>query len=822
MAAAVAALPGKLPRKPPPPPPPPSPPNSTFPRYPRSLAAHPALSSSHPSDVSALLAAAARAGDLRLGRALHRRLLRGDLLDRDAVVANSLLTVYSRCGAVASARNVFDGMRGLRDIVSWTAMASCLARNGAERGSLLLIGEMLESGLLPNAYTLCAAAHACFPHELYCLVGGVVLGLVHKMGLWGTDVAVGSALIDMLARNGDLASARKVFDGLIEKTVVVWTLLISRYVQGECAEEAVELFLDFLEDGFEPDRYTMSSMISACTELGSVRLGLQLHSLALRMGLASDACVSCGLVDMYAKSNIGQAMDYANKVFERMPKNDVISWTALISGYVQSGVQENKVMALFGEMLNESIKPNHITYSSILKSYASISDHDSGRQVHAHVIKSNQASAHTVGNALVSMYAESGCMEEARRVFNQLYERSMIPCITEGRDFPLDHRIVRMDVGISSSTFASLISAAASVGMLTKGQQLHAMSLKAGFGSDRFISNSLVSMYSRCGYLEDACRSFNELKDRNVISWTSMISGLAKHGYAERALSLFHDMILTGVKPNDVTYIAVLSACSHVGLVREGKEYFRSMQRDHGLIPRMEHYACMVDLLARSGLVKEALEFINEMPLKADALVWKTLLGACRSHDNIEVGEIAAKNVIELEPRDPAPYVLLSNLYADAGLWDEVARIRSAMRDNNLNKETGLSWMEVENTTHEFRAGDTSHPRAQDIYGKLDTLVRQIKGMGYVPDTSIVLHDMSDELKEQYLLQHSEKIAVAFGLITTSAPKPIRIFKNLRVCADCHSAIKYMSKATRREIILRDSNRFHRMKDGECSCGEYW
>ncbi|KAF0924627.1 hypothetical protein E2562_010230 [Oryza meyeriana var. granulata] len=511
MAPALTALPAKLPPQPSPPPPPP---NSTSPRYSKPLAAHPALSSSHPSDLSALLAAAARAGDLRLGRALHRRILRGDLLDRDAVVANSLLTLYSRCGAVAAARNMFDGMRGLRDIVSWTAMASCLARNGAERESLRLLGEMLESGLLPNAYTLCAAAHACFSHELYRLAGGVVLGLVHKIGFWGTDVSVGSAMIDMLARNGDLASARQVFDELIEKTIVVWTLLISRYVQAECAEEAVELFLDFLEDGFEPD--------------------------------------------------------------------------------------------------------------------------------------------------------------------------------------------------------------------------------------------------------------------------------------------------------------------SHVGLVKQGKEYFRSMQRDHGLIPRMEHHACMVDLLARSGLVEEALEFINEMPLKADALVWKTLLGACRTHDHIEIGETAAKNVIELEPRDPAPYVLLSNLYVDAGLWDEVARIRSAMRDRNLNKETGLSWMEVENTTHEFRAGDTSHPRAQDIYAKLDTLIRKIKGMGYAPDTSIVLHDMSDELKEQYLLQHSEKIAVAFGLITTSAPKPIRIFKNLRVCADCHSAIKYMSKATRREIVLRDSNRFHRMKDGKCSCGEYW
>jgi len=302
-----------------------------------------------------------------------------------------------------------------------------------------------------------------------------------------------------------------------------------------------------------------------------------------------------------------------------------------------------------------------------------------------------------------------------------------------------------------------------------------------------------------------------------------MISGLAKHGYAERALELFHDMISAGVKPNDVTYIAVLSACSHSGLVKEGKEHFRMMQKDHGLIPRMEHYACMVDLLGRSGLVKEALDFINEMPWKADTLVWKTLLGACKTHNNMDVGEIAAKHIIELEPQDPAPYVLLSNLYADAGLWDQVARIRSAMRNKNLMKETGLSWMHVENTIHEFRAGDTSHPQAEEIYTKLDKLIRDIKGMGYVPNTSIVLHDMPDELKEQFLLQHSEKIAVAFGLIScTSATKPIRIFKNLRVCADCHSALKYVSKATGREIILRDSNRFHMMKDGECSCREYW
>ncbi|KAL6624693.1 hypothetical protein ACP70R_032014 [Stipagrostis hirtigluma subsp. patula] len=834
MATARSALPANFPPPPasPSPRPPRAPTAATSPRRRKSLAtATPAeLVALQPSEAAALLTAAARARDLRLGRALHARLLRaGSLLEADAVVANSLLTLYSKCGAVAAARSVFDGMRGgPRDLVSWTAMASCLARSGAEDEALRLFAGLLEEGLLPNAFTLCAAAQACFAGELFYLAGDAILGFVFKTGFWGTDVSVGCALIDMFAKNGDLVAARLVFDGLIERTVVVWTLLITRYVQGDYPDKALELFLDMLENGFQPDQYTMSSMLSACTELGSFRLGQQLHSLALRLGLVSDSCVICGLVDMYSKSHTGQLMQNARKVFEQMPKHNVMSWTALLSGYVQCGLLDNKVIALFCEMLKEGIRPNHITYSSMLKACANLSDQYSGRQIHAHCIKSSLASVNVVGNALVSMYLESGCMGEARRAFDQLYEKNMVSfsCDFDGdgrSNTSKDYHIESMDVGISTFTFASLISAAASVGLLTKGQQLHALSLKAGFGLDRGIGNSLVSMYSRCGYLEDACQAFDEMNDHNVISWTSMISGLAKHGHAERALALFQDMISAGVKPNDVTYIAVLSACSHAGLVKEGKEHFRLMQKDHGLIPRMEHYACVVDLLGRSGLVEEALDFIYKMPCKADALVWKTLLGACKTHDNMEIGEIAANHVIELEPQDPAPYVLLSNLYADAGLWEEVARIRSLMREKNLSKETGLSWMHVENTIHEFRAGDTSHPRAEEIYSKLDTLIREIKGMGYVPDTSIVLHDMPDELKEQCLLQHSEKIAVAFGLIScTSATKPIRIFKNLRVCADCHSALKYVSKATGKEIILRDSNRFHRMKNGKCSCGEYW
>uniref|UniRef100_A0ACD5TKJ4 Uncharacterized protein n=1 Tax=Avena sativa TaxID=4498 RepID=A0ACD5TKJ4_AVESA len=298
MVSTLTALPARLPPLPPPPPP-----HQTSHRNLNPLTANLALSSGQPSEAASLLAAAARAGDLRLGRALHRRLLRTEFLDTDAVVANSLLTMYSKCGHVCAAHRVFEGMRGLRDLVSWTAMAFCLARNGQEHEALRMIGEMLESGLRPNAFTLCAAARACFPRELLRSTGGVVLGLVLKTGFWGTDISVGCALIDMFARNGDLVTARKVFDGLIERTVVVWTLMITRYVQGGCIGEAVELFLVMLEDGFEPDGYTMSSMVSACAEFGSVRLGQQLHSLAFRLGLVSDSCVSCGLVDIFNHLN---------------------------------------------------------------------------------------------------------------------------------------------------------------------------------------------------------------------------------------------------------------------------------------------------------------------------------------------------------------------------------------------------------------------------------------------------------------------------------------------------------------------------------------
>lgn len=301
-----------------------------------------------------------------------------------------------------------------------------------------------------------------------------------------------------------------------------------------------------------------------------------------------------------------------------------------------------------------------------------------------------------------------------------------------------------------------------------------------------------------------------------------MITGFAKHGFASKALNMFDQMIKAGAKPNEVTFVAVLSACSHVGMVSEGKKHFDSMVKEYGLVPRMEHYACMVDLLGRSGSLVEALEFINSMPILANSLVWRTLLGASLLHGDTEIGEKAAKMVIKQDPNDPASYTLLSNLYASEGQWENVQKIRTDMKDKNLRKEAGCSWIESNNRVHKFLVGDTSHAQAPAIYKKLDEVICEIREMGYVPNTDLVRHDLEEEQKEPYLLQHSEKIAVAYGLISTPRSKPIRIFKNLRICGDCHTAMKYISQATSREIIVRDSNRFHHFRDGSCSCRDYW
>ncbi|KAF7836475.1 pentatricopeptide repeat-containing protein [Senna tora] len=786
----------------------------------------------HLVNSSLLLKACIRSRNFHLGKLIHHKLIDSGL-HLDSVLLNSLISLYSKCGDWETALSIFQSMGdGRRDLVSWSAMISCFANNNMEFDALVTFLDMLENGLYPNEYCFTAVIRSC-SNANYASIGRGIFGFVLKTGYFDSDVCVGCALIDMFVKgSSDMDSARLVFEKMRERNVVTWTLMITRFAQLGCPGDAIDYFFNMLLSGYKPDRFTLTSVLSACAELKWLKLGQQLHSWVIRSGLASDVCVGCSLVDMYAKCAADGSIENSRKVFDSMPDHNVMSWTALITGYVQGDGQDQEAIKLFCDMLQGHIAPNHFTFSSVLKACANLPDLCFGEQLHAQAFKLGLSSVNCVGNSLINMYARSGRMECARKSFDILFEKNLVSYNTivdayaktsdSEEAFEFFHEIEHTGIGANSFTFASLLSGAASIGAIGKGEQIHARVLKSGFGSDQCINNALVSMYSRCGNIEAALQVFSDMGDRNVISWTSIITGFAKHGFVTKALKMFYEMLETGVKPNEVTYIAVLSACSHAGLIDEGWRHFNSMYEIHGVVPRMEHYACMVDLLGRSGSLSEAIEFINSMPFKADALVWRTFLGSCQVHGNTELGEHAAKMILEQQPNDPAAYILLSNLYASEGHWEEVAAIRKNMKQRNLIKEAGCSWIEVENQVHKFHVGDTSHPQAQKIYDELNELAVRIKKVGYVPNTDFVLHDVEDEQKEQYLFQHSEKIAVAFALISTPTSKPIRVFKNLRVCGDCHAAIKYISLVTGREIVVRDANRFHHFKEGICSCNDYW
>ncbi|KAF8041808.1 hypothetical protein BT93_A0415 [Corymbia citriodora subsp. variegata] len=732
---------------------------------------------SHPDllTFSLLLKSCIRSRAFALGRRVHGALAQSRL-EPDSVILNSLISLYSKSSDWAEAERIFGDMGNKRDLVSWSSMISCYANNHMEFEAVDTFVRMLEDDFFPNDYCFAAVIRACSVPE-NASTGETVFGFIIKSGYLDSDVCVGCALIDLFAKGShDLVSARKVFEKMPERNVVAWTLMMTRCTQLGCPKEAVDLFLDMLMSGPAPDRFTLTAVLSACSELELLPLGVQLHSWVIRSGLALDVCVGCSLVDMYVKSVDSGSLHDSRKVFDRMQDHNVMSWTAIITGYAQSEENEEAIK-LFWEMMK-------------------------------------------------------GHMEDAQRAFDALFEKNLVSYNTlvdahaksleSNEAFELLHEIEERGIGTSAFTFASLLSGAACVGAIGKGEQIHARMVKSGLDSNLCISNALISMYSRCGNIEAAFRVFSETREKNIITWTAMITGFAKHGFGTRALDTFHKMLDAGVRPNEITYVAVLSSCSHVGLVSDGWRHFRSMYTEHGIMPRTEHYACMVDLLGRSGSLVEALQFINSMPFRADTLVWRTFLGACRVQGNVELAKQAAAMIFEQEPDDPTTYILLSNIYASAGLWEDAAAIRKKMKLKNLTKEASCSWIEVKNTVHKFYVADASHPRAREIYDELDQLASRIKKLGYVPNTEFVLHDVEEGQKEQYLLQHSEKIAVVYGLISTSSPKSIRVFKNLRICGDCHSAIKYISMETGRSIVVRDANRFHHFMDGTCSCNDYW
>eukprot|EP01018_Ginkgo_biloba_P003195 Gb_11222 [translate_table: standard] len=570
------------------------------------------------------------------------------------------------------------------------------------------------------------------------------------------------------------------------------------------------------------------SLLQTFIDLKALADGKRVHAHMIETGFEPDVYLATKLVVMYVKC--GSPID-ALQVFDKMPARNLVSWTAMIGGYAQLGHGKEAWM-LFHLMKREGIKPNQFTFGSVLKACATASGLEQGKQVHTCSIKTGFESNVFVSCALIDMYAKGGSLVSAGKVFDEIPELNVVSWnamiagyVKHGQSNQALQIFRQMQLGgfkADQATFASVLDTCSGLAALEPGKQIHAHIFRCGFESNVVVGNALVDMYAKCGSIEYARHVFDKMHQRDVVSWSAMIAGYGRHGRGKEAVKAFEQMQWAGVKPDHITFVALLAACSHAGLADEGWYYFDSMRRDHYITPTAEHYACIVDLLGRAGHLDKAHDLINKMPFEPDAAVWGALLGACRVQVNLELAKIAAEQLFKLEPHVAGSYVALSNIYAVAGRWEEVNKVRKMMKDRRVKKEPGCSWMDVNNNVHSFLVGDRTHPQIEQIYSKLEKLTVEMKAAGYVPDTNYVLHDVAEEQKERILSCHSEKLAIAFGLISTSPGTTIRIVKNIRVCGDCHSATKVISKIVRREILLRDGNRFHLFKDGFCSCGDYW
>ncbi|XP_052205498.1 pentatricopeptide repeat-containing protein At1g56690, mitochondrial [Diospyros lotus] len=687
------------------------------------------------------------------------------------VSANSRISWYARLGQIENARTVFDEIP-FKSVASWNSIVAGYFQNKQPREARRLFDSMLERNTVS----------------------------------W-------NGLLSGYVKNRMVKEARKVFDEMPERNVVSWTAMVRGYVEEGLISEAESLFWQMPEKNV----VSWTVMLGGLIQVGRVDEARRLFD----MMPVKDVVARTNMIGGYCQEG---RMVEARELFDGMPRRNVISWTTMVSGYAQN--QQVDVARKLFEVMPEK---NEVSWTAMLMGYTHCGRIEEASELFDAIpVKSVIAC-----NAMILGFGQNGEVFKARKIFDRMRERddgtwSAMIKVYERKGFELEalnlfSLMQRKGVRANFPCLVSILSVCATLASLDHGRQVHAQLFRSQFDSDVYVSSVLITMYIKCGDLVKAEQVFDKFPHKDTVMWNAMITGYAQHGLGEEALKVFNEMHTSGIAGDDVTFIGVLSACSYTGKVQEGLEIFESLETKYLVDPKSEHYACVVDLLGRAGRLNEAMNLIEKMPVEPDAIVWGSLMGSCRTHMNMDLAEVAAKKLLQLEPRNAGPYILLSNLYASRGRWADVAELRKCMRSRKVSKKPGCSWIEVEKKVHMFTGGESMpHPEHSMIMRMLEKLGGLLREAGYSPDATFVLHDLDEEEKVHSLGHHSEKLAVAYGLIKVHKGMPIRVMKNLRVCGDCHSAIKLIAKVTGREIILRDANRFHHFKDGSCSCRDYW
>nr|XP_043614438.1 pentatricopeptide repeat-containing protein At1g34160 [Erigeron canadensis] len=528
------------------------------------------------------------------------------------------------------------------------------------------------------------------------------------------------------------------------------------------------------------------------------------------------------------------ALPYALHIFHHIPSPITNDWNAVIRGHAQSHQPLHAVTFYRHGLRLLTCKPDALTCSFTLKACARALASDEGTQLHSQVIRFGFVADVLLQTTLLDVYAKSGFLDNACKLFDEMSVRdvtcwnAIIAGLAQGNRpqeaLELFKRMRGVGFEPNEVTVLGALSACAQLGTVQEGENVYEYIKSRKLDMNEQVCNVVIDMFGKCGYVGMAYRVFNDMRcKKTLVTWNTMIMVLGMNGEGVEALQVFDSMSQEGFSPDNVSYLAALCACNHAGMVDDGVKLFETMLKDGSVIPNIKHYGTMVDLLGRSGRLKEAYDIINSIPITPDVVLWQTLLGACKTYRNVEMAEKASRKLVEMGSRSDGDFVLLSNVYASQRRWKDVGQVRKTMRDNEVKKVPGFSYIDVNGSIHKFVNGDQSHSNMDEIYKKLEEMMCRIMEHGYVAETDYVLHDIGLEEKENALSYHSEKLAVAFGLISSTSDEDlIRVNKNLRICGDCHEVMKLVSKVYEREIIVRDRARFHRFKDGSCSCKDYW
>ncbi|XP_024018557.1 LOW QUALITY PROTEIN: pentatricopeptide repeat-containing protein At4g02750 [Morus notabilis] len=770
-----------------------------------------------------------------------------EIPERNIASWNSMITGYCRCGMMSKAREVFDQMEE-KNYVSWMVMISGYVETSEYREAWGLFLMMLRCGMRPDQAIFVVALSAVTGVKAHRLVESLRTFSV-KIG-YEDDVVVGMTVLNAYTRSGSLDSAIKFFETMPERNEYTWSTMIAAFSQRGRLNDALSLYERATEKGVA----TRTTMMAAYARSGNIHEARHMFDEIINPSVVTWNAIIAG----YAQNGM---LEEAKDMFMRVPLHNSASWAALISGFAQSG-QYIEALNLFAELHRSGTDLSRSCFTIVLFACTKSGDVEIGQQIHSLTIKTRYQFNLFVGNGLISLYGKCKNIEDISQVFSIMRARDRIswnPLIT---GLPRKHmlkeaqtifdKMSKWDVVSWTSiisayeqagkvetafklflemlargtkpnelTAVSLLSACGSLGATRLGEQIHVMIRKLGLNSCLGVCNALMTMYFKCGSL-DGLYIFEKMPDRDIVTWNAVLAGCAQNGLGKEAVKIFEQMRGSGVLPNEITFLGLLTACSHAGLVRKGSAYFNSMSQDYGITPLVHHYTSMIDLLGRAGQLTEAEAFIENIPVKLDSAIWKALLAACRIHRDNKVGQRVAERLFKMEPQRSGTYVLLSNMYASQGMWEKVREMRELMKDDGVSKEPAVSWIQIRNKVHCFRMGDKAHYEFKEINTKLNDLYQSLKATGYLPDTNSVLHDVEEEQKQDELHYHSEKLAVLYGIMHTPDRCPIQVLKNLRICGDCHSFMKFVSKLSQRKIVIRDGNRFHHFQDGSCSCGDYW